>query len=93
MDIVENMRKDPYVLDYILGFPRAPVKLPDGSTGRVTPEETLESYRSELMGFTEFVSELKYCYRITPLMIQYMLGTDFIEHGLAAGDLSKEEIE
>ena len=53
----------------------------------------MESYNNELMGFTEFVSELKYCYRIAPFMIQYMPGTDLIEHGLAAGDLSNEEIE
>jgi anaerobic magnesium-protoporphyrin IX monomethyl ester cyclase len=83
----------PYALDYILGLPRAPIKLSDGSTRPMTPEETLESYNNELMGFTEFVSELKYCYRIAPFMIQYMPGTNLIEHGLAAGDLSNEEIE
>lgn len=83
----------PYALDYILGLPRAPVKLSDGSTRPTNPEETLESYKNELMGFTEFVSGLKYCYRIAPFMIQYMPGTDLIGHGLAAGDLSNEEIE
>ena len=83
----------PYALDYILGLPRAPVKIPGGSTRPMTPEETLESYSNELMGFTEFVAELKYCYRIAPFMIQYMPGTDLIEHGLAAGDLSSAEIE
>ena len=65
----------------------------DRPDGGGSLKETLESYRSELTGFTEFVSELKYCYRIAPFMIQYMPGTDLIEHGLAAGDLSKEEIE
>ncbi|MBL78828.1 MAG: hypothetical protein CMH70_02100 [Nitrosomonadaceae bacterium] len=83
----------PYALDYILGLPRAPVKMEDGSTRPMTPEETLESYKNELMSFTEFVSNLEHCYRIAPFMIQYMPGTDLIEHGLAAGDLSKEEIE
>ncbi len=83
----------PYALDYILGLPRAPIKLPDGSTRPMTPEETLESYSNELMGFTEFISDLEYCYRIAPFMIQYMPGTDLIDHGLAAGDLSNEEIE
>jgi len=83
----------PYALDYILGLPRAPVKLEDGSTRPMNPEETLDSYKNELMSFTEFVSDLKYCYRIAPFMIQYMPGTDLIEHGLAAGDLSKDEIE
>jgi hypothetical protein len=83
----------PYALDYILGLPRAPVKLPDGSTRPMTPEETLESYKIELLGFAEFVADLKYCYRIAPFMIQYMPGTNLIEHGLAAGDLSNEEID
>ena len=83
----------PYALDYILGLPRAPVKLMDGSTRPMTPDETLASYKNELIGFSKFVSELRYCYRIAPFMIQYMPGTDLIEHGLAAGDLSKEEIE
>ena len=44
----------PYALDYILGLPRAPVKLEDGSTRPMNPEETLDSYKNELMSCTYY---------------------------------------
>jgi hypothetical protein len=91
-DILERLRQ-PYAFDYILGLPRLPKTLPDGTTAPLSEEETLASYKEELMGFAEFITPLRHCYRIAPFMIAYMPGTALIEHGLRAGDLSENEVE
>ena len=83
----------PYAFDYILGLPRLPKTLPDGTTVPLSEEETLLSYKEELMGFAEFIAPLRCCYRIAPFMIAYMPGTKLIEHGLRAGDLTEKEVE
>ncbi len=82
-----------YAYDYILGLPRLPKTLADGSTAALSQEETLESIEKELMGFAQFLAPLKYCYRIAPFMIQYMPKTELIQHGINAGDLSCREIQ
>ncbi len=82
-----------YAFDYILGLPRMPVENDDGTKRHPTLEETIDSFSQELMGFAEFIAPLKHCYRIAPFMIQYMPGTSLIDHGLATGDLSTEEIK
>lgn len=81
-----------YAYDYILGLPRLPKTLADGTTIPLSEEETLESIRKELMGFAEFLAPLKYCYRIAPFMIQYMPSTELIRHGVNAGDLSCKDV-
>ncbi len=83
----------PYAFDYILGLPRLPHTLPDGSTTPLSEPETLASYEKELLGFARFLVPLRHCYRIAPFMIAYMPGTVLIEHGLRAGDLSEAEVE
>ncbi len=82
-----------YAFDYILGLPRLPKKLPDGTTEPLSEEETLESYQRELLGFAEFLVPLRYCYRIAPFMIAYMPGTKLIQHGINAGELNAHEVE
>lgn len=83
----------PYALDYILGLPRLPVVMPDGTQRPPTEAETLRSISEELLGFAEFLAPLKHCYRIAPFMIQYMPGTKLIDHGMVTGDLNLEEVE
>jgi anaerobic magnesium-protoporphyrin IX monomethyl ester cyclase len=92
VDIMERVGQH-YACDYILGLPRLPKTLPDGTTVPLNEEETLESYKQEMMGFADFITPLKYCYRIAPFMISYMPGTDLIEHGMNSGDLDLEEVE
>lgn len=82
-----------YAYDYILGLPRLPKTLPDGTKVPLSQEETLESIKNELMGFAQFLAPLKYCYRIAPFMIQYMPGTALIQHGINAGDLSCRDVQ
>lgn len=84
-EILERMGQL-YAFDYILGIPRLPKRLPDGSLRRLSEEETQESIANEMMGFAEFVTPLKHCYRIAPFMLQYMPGTELFEYGLQAGD-------
>jgi len=91
-DILERVGQH-YAYDYILGLPRLPKKLPDGTTVPLSKEETLESMKKELMAFAKFLAPLKYCYRIAPFMIQYMPGTELIKHGINAGDLSCKEVQ
>ncbi|RJX31617.1 MAG: radical SAM protein [Desulfarculus sp.] len=83
----------PYAFDYILGLPRLPRSLPGGGEAPLSEEETYQSFARELMGFAQFIAPLKHCYRIAPFMIQYMPGTDLIEHGLRAGDLCNREVQ
>jgi len=45
------------------------------------------------MGFAQFLAPLKYCYRIAPFMIQYMPGTELIQHGINAGELNTREVQ
>lgn len=97
-DIVEaiNILEDVgqyYALDYILGLPRLPKKMDGGSKLQLTEEETQASIRRELLGFSKFLAPLKYCYRIAPFMIQYMPGTDLIQHGIDAGELNAKEVQ
>ena len=82
-----------YAFDYILGLPRLPKKLPDGTTEPLSEEEILESYQQELLGFAEFLVPLRYCYRIAPFMIAYMPGTRLIQHGINAGELNALEVK
>lgn len=82
-----------YAYDYILGLPRLPKHLPDGTTQPLSEPEVLESMKRELMGFAEFIYPLRYCYRIAPFMIQYMPGTDLIQHGISAGELNAREVQ
>ncbi|MFH1905624.1 MAG: radical SAM protein [bacterium] len=82
-----------YAYDYILGLPRLPKQLPDGTTKPLSEDETLESIKRELMGFAEFLVTLRYCYRIAPFMLQYMPGTDLIQHGINAGELDEKEVQ
>jgi len=91
-DILESVGQD-YAFDYILGIPRLPVREADGSTRPPTPEESLASIKVELMEFAEFLVPLKHCYRIAPFMLQYMPGTEMIEHGLAAGEIHIDEVD
>lgn len=82
-----------YAYDYILGLPRLPRRLSDGTTQPLSEQEILASMKQELMGFAEFIAPLQYCYRIAPFMIQYMPGTDLIQHGINAGELNAREIQ
>lgn len=91
-EILEKERQ-PYAFDYILGIPRLPKTLPDGTTRRLTEEEVLKSINDELLGFAEFVASLKYCYRIAPFMLQYMPGTDMFRFGIDSGEISEEEAQ
>lgn len=90
-DILERVGQN-YAYDYILGLPRLPKILADGSMVPLSEEETLESIKTELMGFARFLAPLKHCYRVAPFMIQYMPGTELIQHGINSGDLSHEEV-
>lgn len=83
----------PYTFDYILGLPRLPKRLPDGTERRLMEDEILTSYEEELFGFAEFIAPLKHCYRIAPFMIQYMPGTELVEHGLRAGEIDEAEVK
>lgn len=91
-EIMERVGQ-PYAYDYILGLPRLPRTLPDGRTQPLSEEETLESIKKELMEFAEFLAPLRHCYRIAPFMIQYMPGTDLIQHGINAGELDDTEVK
>lgn len=91
-EIMERVGQ-PYAYDYILGLPRLPKKLPDGKTQPLSEEETLDSIKKELMEFAEFLAPLRHCYRIAPFMIQYMPGTDLIQHGINAGELDDSEVK
>lgn len=82
-----------YAYDYILGLPRLPKQLPDGAIKPLSEEKTLESIKQELMGFADFLAPLRYCYRIAPFMLQYMPGTDLIQHGINAGELNAREVQ
>lgn len=82
----------PYALDYILGIPRLPKILPDGSTRPLTEAEKIESIDNELLEFAEFAADLKHCYRIAPFMLQYMPGTDMFRFGIEAGDIDETEM-
>lgn len=92
IDILERIGQ-PYALDYILGLPRLPKTLPDGSTAPLSDEETITSIKQELLSAAKLFSELRYCYRIAPFMIQYMPGTNLIMHGVNAGELDRVEID
>jgi anaerobic magnesium-protoporphyrin IX monomethyl ester cyclase len=83
----------PYALDYILGLPRLPEVLSDGSAQPLSEEKTLASIERELMATAELFAGLQHCYRIAPFMVQYMPGTRLIEHGITAGDLSASDVD
>jgi len=70
-----------------------PKVLDNGETMPLPEEEVLESLQNELMGFAEFITPLRYCYRIAPFMISYMPGTELIKYGILSGDLNNEEVE
>jgi radical SAM superfamily enzyme YgiQ (UPF0313 family) len=91
-EILERVGQ-PYAYDYILGIPRLPKKMSDGTTRPLDAEETYASFERELLDFAAFIAPLKYCYRIAPFMLQYMPGTDIIDFGVAAGDLDPYELE
>lgn len=82
-----------YAFDYILGLPRLPKQIGNGTTEPLSEGETLASYDKELMEFAEFLAPLKYCYRIAPFMIAYMPNTFLIQHGINAGDLCQDEVK
>jgi radical SAM superfamily enzyme YgiQ (UPF0313 family) len=90
-DILERVGQY-YAYDYILGLPRLPKAAQDGTVFPLSKDETIESFRKELMGFAEFIQPLKYCYRIAPFMISYMPGTELIKHGMNCGDLNEKEV-
>lgn len=46
----------------------------------------------ECIKAAEFFSGLKYCYRISPFMCQYLPGLDLIKYGRELNDLNKEDI-
>ncbi len=83
----------PYALDYILGLPRLPRTLADGSTAPLSEEETIASIRAELQDAAKLFAGLRHCYRIAPFIIQYMPGTELIEHGINAGELDLVELD
>jgi anaerobic magnesium-protoporphyrin IX monomethyl ester cyclase len=92
IEILERVGQ-PYALDYILGLPRLPKTLADGSTVPLSEEETIRSIKQELLAAAELFAGLRHCYRIAPFMIQYMPGTDLIMHGVNAGELDRVEID
>jgi hypothetical protein len=48
--------------------------------------------KEELMGFAEFLTDLKYCYRVAPFLVQYMPNTDLIRYGVQTGELDESEV-
>src|SRR6185369_9963588 len=92
IEILERVGQ-PYALDYILGLPRLPRSLADGSTVPLSEEETIASIKKELMEAAELFAGLRHCYRIAPFMIQYMPGTSLIMHGINAGELDGIEVD
>jgi hypothetical protein len=92
LEILERVGQ-PYALDYILGLPRLPKTLPDGSTAPLSEAETVASIRQELLEAANLFAGLRHCYRIAPFMIQYMPGTSLIAHGVNAGELDRVEID
>jgi hypothetical protein len=92
LEILERVGQ-PYALDYILGLPRLPRTLPDGSTAPLSEAETVASIKEELLAAAGLFAGLRHCYRIAPFMIQYMPGTSLIAHGVNAGELDRVEID
>ncbi len=92
LQILEKVGQ-PYALDYILGLPRLPRVLPDGSIVALSDEESKASIERELEAALELLSGLRHCYRVAPFIVQYMPGTDLIQHGINAGDLNRHELD
>ncbi len=47
----------------------------------------------ELINFAEFLANLKYCYRVSSFMLQYLPQTDIIRYGLEHNQINETEID